>query len=199
MENIPEQYTGIEKNVEEKKDFADEVIASRNFETCKKKLMAVNHWKAIADNMSASFRLTDNEGNDVDRLPQPGDHFRINIPASGSESRLDWVVVEEVNESGSTEGPTESASIRVRPCNDPSQKKDDTKHFFSSSATSTFRIHRELKTITAGVYSRNEKPNIAETDSVGEKIRNTAVAIGAMLGFADLQWHSLLRGILDLR
>ena len=55
-------------------------------------------------------------------------------------------------------------------------------------------VKREHTTVTAGVYGRNEKPN-TKAETITDKARNTAVATGAITGFAKLQWKSLVNGL----
>jgi hypothetical protein len=198
MSNIPEQYTGSAKDVDESIHFNDLKEARQQFIDSRNRMMNVNEWGKIASGLSATFQLTDNKGSIVSRIPQIGDHFKIDIPASGSETRYDWVRVEDLQEIQSSDGHVESLVMRVRPCSDPQDKLDnDVKHFFTDAATSTFLISRIGNTITAGVYSRNEKPNVSETEDVGEKLRNTFVALGAVAGFSNIQWKNLVKGILN--
>jgi hypothetical protein len=199
MNNIPEQYTGSGKDVDESIRFDDVVEAKQRFVDGRNKMMNVNEWGKIASGLSASFQLTDEKGQMVMRKPQQGDHFKIDIPASGAEKRYDWVKVEEVQETQSLDGQSESAVMLVRPCRDPQdQLHDDVKHFFTDEATSTFLISRIDTKLTAGVYSRNEKPNVSETEDIGEKVRNTFVAVGAVAGLSDIQWKNLVKGILNI-
>jgi hypothetical protein len=46
------------------------------------------------------------------------------------------------------------------------------------------------------VYGRNEKPN-TKAETAVDKARNTAVATGAISGFAKLQWKSLVNGLVN--
>jgi hypothetical protein len=199
MNNIPEQYTGSGKDVDESIRFDEVKEAKQRFVDGRNKMMNVNEWEKIANGLSATFQLTDEKGFVVKRMPQKGDHFRIDIPASGAEMRYDWVRVEEIQETQSSDGRSESAFIRVRPCSDPQDElNNDVKHFFTDAATSTFMISRIDNAITGGVYSRNEKPNVSETEDIGEKLRNTFVAMGAVAGLSDVQWKNLVKGILNI-
>ncbi len=198
MKNIPDQYTGAAKDVDEKIHIADQNEAKEQFLSGRNRLMNVNDWEKIAKGVSATFHLTDQEGVNVQRTPRIGDHLKIDVPVSGAESRYDWVKIEDMQETQSLDGTSESALMRVRPSADPQDKEhNDVKHFFTDAATSTFMISRVGGTISAGVYSRNEEPNVSETESVGEKLRNTVVAIGAMAGLSNIQWKSLVKGILN--
>ena len=199
MNKIPEQYTGVAKDVEEQIQLDDLFAANDIFLACRNRMLNINEWEHIASGISASFHLTDRDGNAIQRLPAIGDHISINVPASGSHDRYDWVVIEEIQEEQSPDRTSESVSMQVRPCADPKDPgHDEVKHFFSDAATSTFLLSRVGKSITAGVYSRNEKPNVSSTENISETLRNTFVALGAMIGFSNIQWKSLVEGILDL-
>jgi hypothetical protein len=47
------------------------------------------------------------------------------------------------------------------------------------------------------VYGRNEKPNL-DTEKLADKLRNAAVAAGAITAFSKLQWKSLVNGLVAL-
>ena len=74
----------------------------------------------------------------------------------------------------------------------------DIAHFFSEDSSSSFSVKREGNRIIAGVYGRNEKPNV-DAESVVDKIRNTAVAAGAISGFAKIQWKSLVNSLVGVK
>ena len=102
--------------------------------------------------------------------------------------------VEEVKEEA--ENNSEFVTVRVRPAPSPVNEKKDVAHFYSDEATSNFIVRREGKTVTAGVYGRNEKPNVKKSDSVIDKIRNAVVGTGGVSGFAKLHWKALVSGLL---
>lgn len=84
--------------------------------------------------------------------------------------------------------------IRVRPATNPTNDRKDVAHFFDEETTSSFLVKREGKKVTVGVYGRNEKPN-TNTETVVDKLRNAAIAAGAISGFSKLQWKSLVNGL----
>jgi len=187
---IPKQNDGIETNTESSTELTSEQEAKQFFEKVKQRLLNVNRWHQYAGNMTADFQLTDEKGNLVNREPVKGDHFKINIPGPGSKSGEgnDWVQVEAIDEDDGSVG------IRVRPVTNPTNQRKDVAHFFSEDTTSSFMVKREGNKVTAGVYGRNEKPN-TQTETFADKIRNAAVATGAMSGFSKLQWKSLVNGL----
>lgn len=187
---VPEQNEGIATNTESSAELATEQEAIAFLSEVKKRLLHVNGWHGIAGNATADFQLTDAEGNDVDRTAKVGDHFRIGIPAPGSQTGegQDWVRIEAIDEEA------DCLAIQVRPCTNPLNSQQDVAHFFSDSATSSFIVKRSGTLVTAGVYGRNEKPNTG-AEKLVDKIRNTAVAIGAITGFSKLQWKSLVNAL----
>ena len=56
-------------------------------------------------------------------------------------------------------------------------------------------MERRGRIVTASVYGRNEKTN-DEHDGIFDIIRNTIVAVTAILGLSKSQWKSLVKGIL---
>ena len=92
--------------------------------------------------MKAGFKLCDWFGNEVDRLPRQGDHFKIDIPAQGSENEegYDWVRIENVFTDADKISDTDFISVNVRPASCPVNNKELIAHFFSISSTSTFLI-----------------------------------------------------------
>lgn len=193
---IPQQVEGVEVNVEDAVTFASENEAKAFFATAKKRLLQVNNWHELAGTLSASFQLTNEKGDELNQAPAKGNFFRINIPAPGivTGEGYDWVRIEDVTEG--TEGECEFVTVRVRPASSPLNNHKDVAHFYTDEATSNFIVRRDGKTVTAGVYGRNEKPNL-ETDTVIDKIRNAVVGAGGVSGFAQLQWKALVKGILS--
>lgn len=194
-EIVPEQNTGAHSNTESKATFETVDAAKTFFETVKQRLQQVGAWHHLAGKGTAAFELTDATGAGVDRIPQKGDHLKIDIPGPGPRTGdgYDWVQVEAVEHTD--EDGVECMVMRVRPATNPQNDRKDVAHFFSDEATSNFMVKREGTTIIAAVYGRNEKPNTA-AEKVVDKARNTAVATGAVSGFSKLQWKSLVDGFL---
>jgi hypothetical protein len=191
---VPQHQSGIETNTESSATFNSVEEATSFYQQAKHLLLHVNDWHTIAGAATADFQLTDEKGNEVNRSAQKGDHFKIDIPGPGpvTGDGYDWVQVEAVEEKNEKE--KQSIALRVRPATNPNNDRKDVAHFFSDESTSCFMIKREGATITAGVYGRNEKPN-TNTETWVDKARNTAIATGAITGFAKLQWKSLVNGL----
>jgi hypothetical protein len=189
-EIIPEHDKGTQTNTESSIELSSEKEAKDFFKTVRERLLNVNKWHDYAGSASADFQLTDKNGNPVDRKPQKGDHFKIDIPAPGTITGEgnDWVQIEAVEED------EDSIGIRVRPATNPTNERKDVAHFFDKEASSSFLVKREAKKITAGVYGRNEKPN-THTETLIDKLRNATIATGAISGFSKLQWKSLVNGL----
>ena len=190
-EVVPEHNNGIQTNTESSIELSNEKEAQKFYEEAKQRLLTINSWHQYAGNASADFSLTDDKGNPINRSPQKGDHFKIDIPGPGTDTGEghDWVQVEAIEED------EDSIGIMVRPVTNPTNDRKDVAHFFSEDATSTFIVKREGKKILAGVYGRNEKPN-TNTETLKDKLRNAAVATGAISGFSKLQWKSLVNGLI---
>lgn len=192
---IPQQEEGVEVNVEERVELSSEEEAKTFFAVAKDRLLQINKWKEWAGTLSADFQLTNEQGQEIDTFPRKGNYFRINIPAPGivTGEGFDWVQIEEVKEEA--ENDCEYAAIRVRPAPSPVNEKQDVAHFYTDEATSNFIVRRDGNKITAGVYGRNEKPNV-KADTIIDKLRNAVVGTGAVSGFSKLQWKALVSGLL---
>lgn len=190
----PENEKGIQTNTESSREMETEQDAIQFFSTLKQRLVNVNGWHDIAGSATASFQLTDEKGREADRELRIGDHFRISIPGPGTVtgSGFDWVKVEKIEDN------EDCLAIHVRPATNPLNEDESIAHFFGDDATSTFLVKREGNKVTAGVYGRNEQPN-TEAEKTVDKIRNVAVATGAVAGFSKLQWKSLVNGLVGNR
>lgn len=193
---VPPQQEGGQTNTEAVEVLPTESDAREFFGVVKNRLLNVNSWHDYAGKGTAEFQLTDARGQEVERTARKGDHFKIDIPGPGSVAGegYDWVQIEEIAEVHNEEG--DSIAIRVRPATDPQNDKPGVAHFFTSEATSNFVVTRKGAEVKAAVYGRNEKPN-TEAEAVVDKVRNTAVATGATSGFSNIQWKSLVTGLLQ--
>lgn len=72
-----------------------------------------------------------------------------------------------------------------------------TAHFYTGDASSTFIISRGKDFIKAGIYGRNETPNMDA--QIADKARNLAIALGGMVGISKIQWKILTDGLVEFR
>ena len=193
---VPAQKIGSEMNAVEQVQLNSEMEAIDFFQVVKQRLLDVNRWGEIAGAGLSEFYLTDGKGDLVQRKAITGDHIRIDIPGPGGKigGGYDWVVIEEIKSDHSADG--EVLSMTARPCSNPLTPAEDTAHFLSEAATSTFQVKRIGRTISAEEHGRNELPN-THTDSTFDNIRNTFVGWGAKIGFSYPQWKALVMGLLD--
>ncbi len=193
---IPKQHEGNEVNIEHSVQCPNHDVAKSLFLDSAQRLLNVNQWHKLTKPMISVFQLTDSTGHTIFREAHEGDYFRINIPGPGTSAGngYDWVRVESIDYE-KTGDPTESISIRVRPVANPMDRRSGTAHFFTDEATSTFKVFRNGLTVAAGIYGRNEVPN-TKSGTTLDKMRNAAVATGAIVGAANIQWQSLSRGLL---
>ncbi|WP_460475147.1 hypothetical protein [Emticicia fontis] len=192
---VPAQREGNAYDTISERIFPTEKLAKSHFHVVKDRLLAINHWHDLGGGEKATFELIDARGEHVERIPAIGDYIKIDIPGPMNQSGdgFDWVKIEDIMDD--EEIHEEFISIRVRPSSNPQHNKGETAHFFDDSATSTFIIKRESNRITAEVHGRNEKPNLEEV-SLMDKIRNTFVAFGGILGASKIQWKSFTDGLL---
>jgi hypothetical protein len=195
---IPPQLEGTKKDIEHSIKAANEDDAKELFSTGRNRLMNINHWHEYAQPLTATFKLSNEHGAEINRTAKVGDYLKIDIPAPGpTESNgMDWVRIEAIEDKRDPNGIEELIAIRVRPAPDPTSGNKDVAHFFNDSATSSFVVERQGKTVSASVYGRNEKPN-TETHNIIDKVRNAIVGSTAVLGFSNIQWKNLAKGLIE--
>ena len=192
IEEVPPQKVGAKSDIKYCMRTASDKEGFLLYQQARKNLLNINRWRMLAGQLSADFCLTDPFGKLVQRLPLQGDYIRIHLPAS-SNDKFDWVRIEAIEEQKLNEN-TNSIMIRVRP-SDPPREKEETEHFFSKEATSSFLVERTGGKVEASVKGRNELPNV-EIHGLANKIRNFFIGLGAMIGLNYPQWKALVKGIL---
>ena len=194
-EKIPPQKTGAKSDTLAEIELDSVQEAQNHFDVVKRRFLNINCWELFAGTEKAEFSLRDHNGELSLDPPKVGDYFRIKIPGlhNPTGDGYDWVQVVKFEQEQSED--SECLYIRVRPTSDPTKPDDTTAHFFDSKATSNFLIKREGKKISAEVHGRNEVPN-TEDLSVLEKIRNSLVAVGGIIGGSKFQWKSLTEGLI---
>jgi hypothetical protein len=195
---VPPQIEGAKKDIEHSVTTVDENDARKLFMIARNRLMDINHWEKYSHPVTATFRLTDPEGRDIERTAEKGDYFRIDLPGPGTVEGqgYDWVHIEAIDDRSNPDGANESIAIRVRPSFNPQRKGENVAHFFKDISTSSFVLERNGKKVTAGVYGRNEVPN-TETSNVVDKVRNALVGATAIAGFSNIQWKNLVKGLIE--
>lgn len=193
---VPPQFTGKEIEAEATRELEDERAAIKFFAIARKRLLDVNNWNKIAGAITAQFQIIDKKGKEVNREVNKGDYLRINIPGPGSKQGdgYDWVFVEEIKEV--TMEFVQSVGFRVRPNENPFSEKNETAHFYSDEASSSFIITREDAKIISWIIDRNLLPN-TESASLVNKVRDVAVGLSAIAGFSKIQWQRLADGLIE--
>ncbi len=97
---IPPQHTGKDIESEAAVELSEDSEAVSFYAIAKKRLLQVKQWHELAGWVSATFQLTDGQGNETDREVQKGDYLRIDVPGPGSKEGdgYDWAKVEELKE-----------------------------------------------------------------------------------------------------
>ncbi len=194
---VPENIKGKPVDLSKSASLSTREEALDCFKRAYKRLLNPPVWHQLTGALGAEFLLVNHKGEQLDRLIQPGDYLRINIPGPGSTlgEGYDWVKVEAMEDKTNADAEEESITIRVRACKNPTTPENDVAHFFQDEATSTFIVQRIGNTVTAYYYGRNELPN-TNTSKTTDNIRNTLMAMGAMAGLSELHWSSLIKGLL---
>src|SRR5688572_32034672 len=89
---IPKQQEGAKKDIDHTVIAADESEAQKLFMMARNRLVNVNQWHHYAAPITATFRLTDPNGNEINRAAEKSDYFKIDLPAPGPAegSGYDW-------------------------------------------------------------------------------------------------------------
>jgi hypothetical protein len=195
---IPEHTVGKQTDLEQTATLPTAEAATDCFKRAYKRLLNPPVWHEISGKLSASFMLAGKAGYELDRLAQENDYIRIDLhtPGNAAGEGYDWVKIEAMQYLSGPNDTEELFGMRVRPCANPADEGSDTAHFFKSTATSTFIIHRQGNTVTASYHGRNEQTN-SDTGNTTDNIRNTAVAAAAKAGKSELQWMALIKGLLQ--
>lgn len=167
------------------------------FYDARRRLMNINAWYDFCGEKGAEFYLTDASGRSTDIAhPEVGYLIRIRLPGPKNEQGhgFDWVRIEQFVDRKDVETDEEVFGFRVRPVSNPLDRSQESAHFYTSDATSTFLVVRRGKSVCAMERGRNEKPN-PKAAKLSNRIRNVVVALGAKLGLAVPQWKRLMKGI----
>lgn len=193
----PEHEEGKHNDLEEHVAMESVDDADELFVIAKERLLHVNDWHTYAGALSGVFTLTDSRGKELHRRAHKGDYIKILLPGPGENAGngYDWVHIEALEYDDYPDTDSEVLAMTVRPVTSPETRDQNTAHFFDNKATSTFSVQRHGAKVSATYHGRNETPNTG-TDNLVDKVRNAAMALGAMLGFSELQWTGLLKGFL---
>ena len=193
---VPENKIGkavdIEHNIT-----VDENEAIHVYRIARERLLHPGCWQKLSGSASATFELISNNVISQEEAKE-NDHLKIDVPGPGAAEGdgYDWVKVETIEEDKVPETDN-SIALKLRASPNPNNDKTSTAHFFKEDATSTFIIKLKGNTLTASYYGRNEVPNVEDV-SIIDKVRNTLVAAGAAIGLSEIQWNSLVKGLLDI-
>lgn len=196
-EFVPAGVEGKQNELSHAKTHESAEDAHKTFERATKRLLNPDVWHELEGALSPVVALVDADGNELHRLAEAGDHYRIKLPALGNAEGdgYDWVKVEAIKELHDINDGEAVFGLRLRATANP-EGSGDTAHFFAETATSNFIVHLQGTTVTAYYFGRNEVPNAA-TDSVGDNIRNAVVAAAAFIGMSEVQWNRLLHALLE--
>ena len=194
---VPVQKKGAFHDTESKRSFESAELVANHFEILKDRFFSIHRWKEYGGDLSADFRLFDCVGSYVDRMPRKGDYIRIDIPGPGDikAKGYDWVEVMKIDDRCYGD-ELERYLLVCRPSAVPQSNEEHIAHFYARESSSSFIISRGIDYIKAGIYGRNEVPNISRTGFFG-RIRNLLVSIGGFVQLTKIQWKTLADGFLD--
>jgi hypothetical protein len=171
-----------DKQYEQENTFPDEAAARVAFERSKGKLFDVDKWSGLPG-INSTFELYDAAGRKAAAPhPREGDFIKVILPGLPLDN---WVQVISVREDDAL------AEFTVQPSPPPAEETEEVKHFFTSEATSTFRVERQGNKLVGSEIGKQEKPNNQEESSGARAVVNTLVAEGGWAGFQKLQWEKV--------
>jgi hypothetical protein len=195
-EMLPAQRKGKAIDVKKSLAFKNLKDAIAFYEKAQDNLQRVNDWGTLAGDLSADFQLTDANGNAVDRPLEKGDYFKIDVPGPGTKTGqgFDWVKIEAITIQST---PSRNVySFRVRPSENPFNRRAGIAHFYGKDSTSTFSVRRNKNIVSVAIQDRNTQPN-ADVKIAIERIRDRVVGRLGVLAFSKFQWTKLVDGIMN--
>jgi hypothetical protein len=198
LEQLPRQKTGRQTDFTHEQRYATLEAAHMAFQAAAGRMLSVNNWHEYAGAGSAKFKLCNNQGEEVEVMPEEGFFISIDLPAPGPDAGdgVEWVLVEKLAAEGSAHSAEEYVLMTVRPAADPHKAVAEIAHFYTDESTSSFIVRRDGMMVSAGAHGRNESPNNKEVD-LHDKIRNTAIALMARAGLSGGQWQKLVNGLIE--
>lgn len=193
---IPENIAGKAVDIEQQITLKSVAEAISVYQLTKEKLLTPSIWHQLTGAVSAAFEVWNVAENKEQLVATVNDYIKIDIPGPGASAGegYDWVKIELIQQNALPD-VDDSLAMRLRACANPNKSEAGVAHFFKQDATSTFIIQRIANTVMVSYHGRNEIPNTKSVPLV-DKIRNTLVATGAEVGLSELQWDSLLKGLL---
>lgn len=192
---IPEQRTGQLNDTFSHLATKERNDADMLFHEIKKRLLNINHWNEYATLTNARFTLIDANGNAINRLAAVGDYVKVVLSGlqkliSESEEHVHIGQIISLKHGG-----LDVVIMKVYPCADPADNKQEVAHFFNEEASNTFLLYRTTTHIQLSIHGRNEVPNMC-SGRIRKKIRNLIFALLAVAGISKIQWKSLAHGLL---
>jgi hypothetical protein len=194
---IPEQSIGAQTGATASVKTSSPQAAAILFNEAKQRLLDINNWQNLCGGKGATFQLVDKHGNALAHTqPEVGNLIKIKLPAPSNKKGdgYDWVRIEKFENTANPNNDEEIFGFRVRPVSNPADHSEESAHFYTSNATSSFLVVRRALTVYAMERGRNERPN--PVGGFWNKIRNILIAFGAMMGLAVPQWKMLVNGII---
>ncbi len=194
---VPEQTMGTQTGASARRRCRSLAEAEKVFDQACGRLLDINRWSDISGAMSASFQLTDANGELLfTAKPVTGNLIRIHLPGPGNAAGegYDWVRIAKIVRKDDLIMDEEICALIVKPAAHPDEDAVATAHFYTKAASSTFVVWRSGRSLRAIEFGRNEKTN----KHVGllNRLRNMLVAFAARAGLSTPQWKSLMEGIL---
>ena len=188
--NVVQGEAAKDKAYSSQKTFHSEAVAKEAFPLAVAKLLHVTGWSALGPFL-ADFVLHDPSGNPRSDVPvQVGDYIQIIMPGPVPEN---WVRVIHV---AADENVVE---FTVQPSAIPgSEEPNETEHFFTREASSTFRVELDGTVIRAVEIGLDESINNQSPQAGDRAVINTVIAETGWLFYQKMQWKHLTDYLVDV-
>ncbi|MEJ8757013.1 hypothetical protein WG947_08405 [Pontibacter sp. H259] len=174
-----------DKEYSNENTYPDEATAREAFRKAVIKLFDVNRWSDLPG-INSTFELHTPDGNKTDKpVDAPGYYIRIELPGPTPEN---WVYITDLKTEENL------AEFTVKPSEKPQagpEAKKVTEHFFTSEASSTFRVELNGNILTAYEIGKNEVINNQGQEAGDRAVANTLIAEGGWAGFQKMQWEKV--------
>lgn len=172
-------------------------IAVEEFKKIQMRLVAVNAWHSLSEDVKSKFSLIDAKTHASTNKLEIHNFIRIDIPGPGNPSGngRDWTQITDI-QNVTTQQDNPFLAITIRPCAAPESNNGEVAHFYTSESTNTFIVRRVGTCIFAEVHGRNQVENTTDVP-VLDSLRNKAITVGANLGLGGLNWLAFTKALLE--
>jgi len=192
---VPEHLQGIQKDLSHTVTLESGEDADDWFVEAMERLLKINDWNKLNNNLNLLLSLCDHHGKNVSRRAHRGDYIKILPKGSSpvSDNAPHWVRVEAIEYDDYPDTDRESIAIHLQPSIGPFYRNGHNADLDNTDASGTFVIERWGKRLNTSYHSRNDVSETTATIQNSELI----AAIISWFSVEDKQWESLLKAFVE--